>query len=445
MKNTSPESAFDDAPAPWTPDGRRMQRSGTGASTVILVLLLLLGELDLWRFVLLGTCWGVQVSSFFIEQWYSKRLSTWTLARITLTTQIASVMVTGGLQSPVVLAIPATVFYMGLALERRFHIHLFVLYTLPIAALIAMSFGHWDRWMELDVLATMAQNNPLERLVFGSGIILISLLAIINGSLMRQTYQQRLEEIRMWQHHVLEAREQRTHDLHKIAGALAHELKNPLTAIQGLSSFMHDRAEPGSEDAKRLDVVVGETRRMRDTLNRLLNVARPTHDLLFEPIAMVELLHEIIQLHQPLATQKGVVITTDLTQDVICVCDPRKLKQIVVNLLQNALEAAPAQTTVHVTLMCGELRSSESACRIWIDDEGPGLSPNIREDPFAPGVTTKATGTGLGLAIVRALTAQHRGVVTLQERPDQTPGCRAALTLPIHQPAPNIEEDPHGS
>ncbi|MEL6178937.1 MAG: hypothetical protein AAFS10_08280, partial [Myxococcota bacterium] len=113
MKNTSPESAFDDAPAPWTPDGRRMQRSGTGASTVILVLLLLLGELDLWRFVLLGTCWGVQVSSFFIEQWYSKRLSTWTLARITLTTQIASVMVTGGLQSPVVLAIPATVFYMG--------------------------------------------------------------------------------------------------------------------------------------------------------------------------------------------------------------------------------------------------------------------------------------------------------------------------------------------
>jgi signal transduction histidine kinase len=110
-------------------------------------------------------------------------------------------------------------------------------------------------------------------------------------------------------------------------------------------------------------------------------------------------------------------------------CDPRKVKQVLVNLLQNALDATPRGGRV----MASTSHDASGAARFVIDDSGPGLTDEVRGRLFTPGATTKAAGSGLGLVIARAIAEQHGGTLTLSDRPEG--GCRAELCLPKWPPA----------
>jgi signal transduction histidine kinase len=119
----------------------------------------------------------------------------------------------------------------------------------------------------------------------------------------------------------------------------------------------------------------------------------------------------------------------EVAGDVTLWADQRKLKQVLINLLQNALEASPAGSTVTLAV-----REEGRDVVFEVRDEGEGIDPVVADRLFVVGATTKPTGSGLGLVIARGIAEQHGGSLELRARTDRS-GCVARLTVP-HTIAP---------
>jgi signal transduction histidine kinase len=100
------------------------------------------------------------------------------------------------------------------------------------------------------------------------------------------------------------------------------------------------------------------------------------------------------------------------------------MKQVLTNLLQNAIEVTPPSSNIEVSVRC----TPTVAARIEIRDQGPGISPHLKGRLFEPGVTDKEQGSGLGLALARGLVRQHGGEIELDDNPSG--GCTAVVILP---------------
>jgi signal transduction histidine kinase len=225
-------------------------------------------------------------------------------------------------------------------------------------------------------------------------------------------------------HELVETMRERNRELLSLSGELAHELKNPLASIQGLSALVERRLPAGSKDKEQMSVLVGEVKRMGAILDEFLNFSRPATGLSTRLVRPADLVLEVVQLHEGLARQRRIGLGRELRETGTVRCDPRKVKQVLVNLVQNALDATPAGGRV-------TLRTEPAApdrVLLVVEDTGPGLAPEVRRRLFQPGITTKSGGSGLGLTIARAIAEQHGGTLALEERP--AGGCRATLTLP---------------
>ncbi len=230
-------------------------------------------------------------------------------------------------------------------------------------------------------------------------------------------------------HELVHTMRERNRELVMLSGELAHELKNPLASIQGLSSLVERKLDPDSKEREHMQVLIGEVKRMGATLDEFLNFSRPVTGLSARAVTAAKLMAEVVQLHQGIAAKRNVTLSLVTVAAEPIVCDPRKAKQVLVNLVQNALEAAPAGSRIEART---EPESSGGALFI-IQDEGPGIAAKVRGRLFEPGITTRQDGSGLGLTIARAIAEQHGGTLELQE--PSAGGCRAVLQLPS-QPAP---------
>ena len=212
-----------------------------------------------------------------------------------------------------------------------------------------------------------------------------------------------------------------------LSGELAHELKNPLANIKGLAVLVsRDVQGKGTE---RLQVMQHEILRMEEILQEFLTFSRPLSPLSQESVDLRHLCESVLSLHEGMAYARDVQLTLYGDASVVAYCDPRKVKQILINLLQNALEAAPAHTVVAI-----KLSSEDGRARIDMRDDGPGLSAEVKAHLFQAGTTSKERGTGLGLALARGLARQHGGDLRLENRPEG--GCLATLILPTMEAKP---------
>ena len=141
-----------------------------------------------------------------------------------------------------------------------------------------------------------------------------------------------------------------------------------------------------------------------------------------------KLVGQVATLHGSVAAERGVGLDVRESGARSVRCDPRKLTQILHNLVQNAVDASPEGGTVAIEV-AGE---SSGGVRIEVRDDGPGLSDAVRGRLFTAGTTTKVAGSGLGLTIARAIAEQHGGGLALEDRPEG--GCRATLRLPAQPP-----------
>ena len=214
-------------------------------------------------------------------------------------------------------------------------------------------------------------------------------------------------------------------DLEVLGGEIAHELKNPLASIKGLSALLaRDVAE--GKPSERLLVMRQEIDRMQATIEEFLTYSRPLSPLSLDQVDPGQLCQRVAALHEGLARARGVQVAVAATGPLLR-GDQRKLSQVLVNLLQNALDAAPAGSQVDLSA-----HREADLVVFEVGDRGAGLPQDLGDRVFEPGVSGKEHGSGLGLTIALALARQHGGDLRLLDRPGG--GTLARLRLPIGGP-----------
>ena len=214
--------------------------------------------------------------------------------------------------------------------------------------------------------------------------------------------------------------------LGRLAAGLAHEIKNPLAGIQGALELLRD--ETTDEGTIKLhDEMLEELKRVNGILQRLLESGRPA-PLRLARIDLARLVGETADLLRPSLRRQKVQLGTELAADLPTLrLDPAKLRQVLLNLVQNAAEAMPeAGGQVIVRAACFP---SEAAVVVTVEDDGPGIARESLQRLFEPFFTTKFAGTGLGLSISKSLVEQHGGRIEVTSEPGR--GTSFLIILPI--------------
>jgi len=214
----------------------------------------------------------------------------------------------------------------------------------------------------------------------------------------------------------------------ELSASLAHEIRNPLASISGAAGILSRGQASLQSQQECLEIMTKESQRLNKLLTNFLRFARPQLPRVQE-IAAGDLLRSVALLAQHAATESGVSLASE-SDDALLRCDPEQIKQLLLNLLLNAIQASPEAGTVTVR---GRLRTArDGGYRIEVSDEGEGISSEATDRIFEPFFTTKPTGTGLGLAIASTIASQHNAVLTCTR--NQPKGTLFALELK-HAPA----------
>jgi signal transduction histidine kinase len=221
-----------------------------------------------------------------------------------------------------------------------------------------------------------------------------------------------------------------------LAMNLAHEVRNPLNgAVLQLHLLERDigklQIEPETHGAllKRTEIVGAEIRRLNRLLTEFLDLARP-RGIARVPVLLGPVVEEVLVLERDTAASYGVSIERDFDgEGCTAMGDREKLKQVVLNLVVNALEAMK----VGGTLIAKTAREGQRVV-LTIEDTGTGIEPAHVSEVFEPFFTTKEGGTGLGLSIVRKIVDQHGGDVRITS--ERGKGTRVTVVLPAEKPPP---------
>jgi nitrogen-specific signal transduction histidine kinase len=227
--------------------------------------------------------------------------------------------------------------------------------------------------------------------------------------------------------------------LGEMAAGLAHEIRNPLGAIKGAAQFLDPRGLPG-EEGEFVEVIVEEVNRLNGVVSAFLDYSRPLKQN-FGPTD----LHEVVTRTLKLIVNdvpKNVTIKEELSAALPRVdADAEQLKQVLINLVQNAVQAIGEKAGELVIRTSrperfGDFRAPEQV-EIQVSDNGPGIPADQQLNIFVPFFTTKQKGTGLGLAICQRIVKNHGGTISVQSKVGEGSTFTIRLpALPEEQPAP---------
>lgn len=220
----------------------------------------------------------------------------------------------------------------------------------------------------------------------------------------------------------------------EVARRLAHEIKNPLTPIRLAAERIRRRYLPGmaEDEAKVLDrsthTIVQQVEAMRDMVNAFSDYARAP-EMRVAPLDLNQLIREVAYLYRAQDMQSVVTLQLDPELGEI-EADPVRVRQLLHNLIRNALEAQEGQEASAVCVAtAGLTMGGRDMAQVCVTDKGPGIGPDALPQIFEPYVTTKKKGTGLGLAIVKRLVEEHGGSIQAENLPEG--GARITLHLPL--------------
>jgi len=216
-----------------------------------------------------------------------------------------------------------------------------------------------------------------------------------------------------------------------LALGLAHEIRNPLNAavleLHLLSRGIDRLGDAAAREPmkRRVDIVQAEIGRLERLLTEFLELARPRAPQR-EPLDLARVVGDVMELEAEAIAAHHLEVVRDLDAGCVALGDIEKIKQVVLNLVVNALDVMPDGGTLRVGV-------SGDAADVWlsIGDTGPGVDPTILAEIFDPFFTTKAAGTGLGLAIVRKLVDQHGGRVQVDTGKGE--GTTVRVVFPRHR------------
>jgi len=295
--------------------------------------------------------------------------------------------------------------------------------TVLLAAILQAPtlYRHWSR-EPLD-----AQDQIVEVSIFGTAGVIAGLLSD-RERMQRKRVEQTKIELESVYTELRENIEQlkKTERLSvagQLSSSLAHEIRNPLASISGAAGILaRGQASPEAR-AECLEILTKESQRLNKLLTNFLDFARPRLPRLqrTEPLDIVQ---SVTTLAQHIANREGVSLDLKTSPHLREVeCDAEQIKQLLLNLILNAIQATGSNgvVTIHAS-------STESTLTVEVRDQGRGIDPEQRVRIFDPFFTTKENGTGLGLAIASNIAAQHGGSLTFQ--PNAPHGSIFRMELP---------------
>ncbi|MBI3637614.1 MAG: hypothetical protein HY216_15590 [Candidatus Rokubacteria bacterium] len=217
--------------------------------------------------------------------------------------------------------------------------------------------------------------------------------------------------------------------LGRMVAAIAHEINNPLTTVLGQTQLLLNRADLPGDLRERLTAISEETFRASRIVENLLMFARHAPPER-RPCTLAEEIAWVLQLTGRLLEQDGIETVTDLAPCAPVWVDQNQIRQVLLNLVQNAHHSMRGQPTRVLTLRLAE---TDGAAVIEIHDTGTGIPPAALPHVFDPFFTTKAAGegTGLGLWVSLSIVEQHGGRLHAANRPEG--GAAFAITLPYRR------------
>jgi len=216
---------------------------------------------------------------------------------------------------------------------------------------------------------------------------------------------------------------------------LAHEIKNPLGGIRGAAQLL-ERQLDEAELREYTDVVISETDRLAGLVDTLLGPGGPPNK---QPVNVHELLEYVVRLIEP-EHQKQLTVHRDYDAGLPLIdLDKDQMVQAFLNLVRNAVAALDGHGNLTLrsravtNFTIGDMRHRVIAS-IDVEDDGPGIPPDMQDSVFYPLVTSRPEGTGLGLPAAQELISRHGGLIEFESRPGRTV---FSVRIPLDQTTAN--------
>jgi signal transduction histidine kinase len=201
---------------------------------------------------------------------------------------------------------------------------------------------------------------------------------------------------------------EREKELKAMVAGIAHEIRNPIGGIELFTGLLDDETKSNPKAQSHVRRIANEVRYLKEIVNRFLEFARPKNPQK-EAVDLGNVIDEVESLlADQIENQKIRIIRSDNINKTILFADPGHLKEIVLNLVQNAVQAQPDGGEIRF-----EAVEEQNTITLRIGDAGPGIPENMQTDIFRPFFTTREKGTGLGLSIVRRLVEANGGTIRL--------------------------------
>jgi signal transduction histidine kinase len=275
---------------------------------------------------------------------------------------------------------------------------------------------------------TNAALTRLQRFVFAS---LLGLL-VCGAAIIFLIYRRTIAPLRntLTESRALLERQEKLASLGVFATGIAHEIRNPLTAIKVRLFTLKNSRQPDTSEHEDIEVIGAEIDRLEHIVRDFLQFARPAEPE-FQTLPVNQLLQEVHMLLQSDLVARSVSLKLEQHTNQLIRVDPSKMKQVLINFVQNGAESMVGDGTV---TLCSrqdrQLLNGRLANVVVIDvtDTGSGIPPEVQKRLFDPFFTTKEAGTGLGLPIAARIVEKHGGVIQFRTQPQR--GTTFSIVLP---------------
>jgi signal transduction histidine kinase len=255
-------------------------------------------------------------------------------------------------------------------------------------------------------------------IVFAGGVSVTNLVALT------EVYAEVAVMMGRMRDEALALHESRARSLESVGAKVAHEIKNPLAAIAGLVQLL-GRGQHDAKTLERLGVISSEVARIESVVRDYLAFSRPLEVATLAPTRLSAIASDVVALLDARAEKRGVTVHHE--GDGSAETDAQRMKEALINILDNALDASPSGSEIRIVSSV-----TEGVASFRVSDRGSGMTSDALSRVGTPYFTTKPEGTGLGVVLARAVLRQHGGSLDITS--ERARGTEVTLRWPATQP-----------
>jgi signal transduction histidine kinase len=243
--------------------------------------------------------------------------------------------------------------------------------------------------------------------------------------------------VRLVESQALMERQEKLASLGMLATGVAHEIRNPLTAIKAWLFIQQKHLDPDTSERAEAEIISTEISRLERIVKEVLLFARPSEPVL-ETVAAKEPLQQVLTLLAPQLQKSNIALVLEDSNEARVRIDLQQIQQVLINLIQNAAESIGHDGTVSLRARTGTKRLTDRAGEVVIlevSDTGKGITPQVEKRLFDPFFTTKDAGTGLGLSIAARIVEKHGGALQYQTQVNRGTTFGVVLPRVVDSPA----------